>query len=139
MGEPTLQKKVADLAKPAELTLAQLLQFQNLKVDQWLMRLSVGNDVGAWEPLASDTATNDNMIRERVAQSARPATELALGYAGMIEWRGSKRLMAYLQYFKSEYEQGLLCLRHLKEGPKPGTLEGFGGFFVVRACKNIWI
>jgi len=139
MPDSIPQKKVGDLAKPAELTLAQLLQFQDFKTDQWLMRLSVGRDVGRWEPLTRDTAMNDQMIKDRVAQSANPVTELALGYAGMIDWRGSKRLMAYLQFFKSEYEQGLLCLRHLKEGPQPGTLEGFGGFFVVGAAKNIWI
>ena len=103
------------------------------------MRLSVASETGPWEPLASDTATNDRLIKERIAQNANRITELAVGYVGMIDWRGSKRLMAYLQYFQAEYEQGLLCLRHVKEASLPGNYEGFGGFFVVGACKNIWI
>lgn len=78
-------------------------------------------------------------MREKIAYSAKPVAELAVGYVGMIDWRGNKRLMAYLQYFKAEYEQGLLCLRHVKEAAQPGTYEGFGGFLVVGACKNIWI
>lgn len=131
--------KLGELVKPAELAHAQLLRLPDLKADQWLMRLTVDGKAGGWEPLTADTPTNDRMIKERVAQSPEPVTELAMGYVGMIDWRGSKRLMAYLQYFKAEYEQGLLCLRHLKEGPRAGTLEGFGGFFVVGACKNIWI
>jgi hypothetical protein len=139
MPESVPQTKLGDLAKPAELTLAQLLNFDGLKADQWLMRLSFGGEVGNWEPLAADTETNDRMIKERITQSAKPVTELAVGYVGMIEWRGSKRLMAYLQYFKAGYEQGLLCLRHVKEASRPETFEGFGGFLIVGACKNIWI
>ncbi len=139
MPEAPPRNKLAELAKPAELTLAQLLQFDGLKAGQWLMRLSIANGAGAWQPLTTDTATNDRMIKEAIAQSPSPVTELALGYAGMVDWRGSKRPMAYLQYYRSNYEQGLLCLRHLKEGPRTGTFEGFGGFFVAGACKNIWI
>jgi len=89
--------------------------------------------------MTSDTAANDQLIKERIAGCPGPITELALGYAGMIDWRGAKRPMAYLQYFKGGYEQGLLCMRHLKEAAQPGTLEGFGGFLVVGACKNTWI
>ena len=138
MPEPA-PNKLGELTKPAELTLAHLLKFQDLQADRWLLRLSVDGTAGGWEPLASDTVTNDQIIKERIALSAKPVTELAVGYVGMIDWRGSKRLMAYLQYFKSEYEQGLLCLRHVKEATQPGTFEGFGGFLVVGACKNIWI
>ena len=47
--------------------------------------------------------------------------------------------MAYLQYYRSDYEQGVLCLRHLKDTPQPGRFEGFGGFMVIGGCKNIWI
>lgn len=131
--------KLGELTKPAEFAMADLLRFQALKADHWLMRVTVESEVGGWEPLANDTPTNDRMIKERVAEIDQPVTELAMGYAGMIDWRGSKRLMACLQYFKLGYEQGLLCLRHLKEGPQPGKLEGFGGFLIVGACKNIWI
>jgi len=139
MPELVPQPRLGDLTKPAELAVAQLLSFDNLKTDQWLMRLSVAEGAGAWEPLSSDTATNDRLIKEKIARSTRPAAELAVGYVGMIDWRGSKRLMVYLQYFRAENEQGLLCLRHVKEASQAGRFEGFGGFFVVAACKNIWI
>jgi len=139
MTASVAQTKLGELTKPAELALAQLLSFDDLKTDQWLMRLSVADGAGAWESLASDTATNDRLIKEKIAQSTKPATELAVGYVGMIDWRGSKRLMAYLQYFKAEHEQGLLCLRHVKEASEAGRFEGFGGFLVVGACKNFWI
>lgn len=133
------QTKLGELTKPAEQSIAQLLSFQDLQLEHWLMRLATVGETGKWKQLAADTTTNDRMIRERIAQSANPVTELAVGYVGMIDWRGAKRRMAYLQYFKASYEQGLLCLRHVKEGAQPGTFEGFGGFLVAGACKNIWI
>src|SRR5262249_23094687 len=133
------QTKLGELTKPAEQAVGQLLSFRALKLERWLMRSSVASKTGDWEPLAADTATNDRLIKERIAQSANPVTELAVGYVGMIDWRGSKRLMAYLQYFKADHDQGLLCLRHVKEATQPGTFEGFGGFLVVGACKNTWI
>src|SRR5215469_5079318 len=139
MQQTAAQSKLGELTKPAELTLAHLLSFHNLKLDHWLIRLSTGRQAGGWEPLAADTATNDGLIKQRIAQSGPPVTELAVGYVGMIDWRGSKRLMAYLQYFKADYEHGLLCLRHVKEASQLGTFEGFGGFLVVGACKNMWI
>ena len=139
MTAPPPKSNLADLTKSAEATIAQLLAFPGFKTDQWMMRLTIGNDVGDWEPMSNDTAANDRLIKERIAQSARPVTELAVGYVGMINWRGTKRPMAYLQYFKGEYEQGLLCLRHVEQAAPPGTFEGFGGFLVVGACKNIWI
>lgn len=139
MADRSPQKKLGELTKPAELTVTHMLRFPGLKTDQWLMRLTVGGEIGDWEPLTTDIATNDQMIKQRVAECAKPVTELALGYAGMIDWGGSKRLMAYLQYFKGGYEQGLLCMRHLKEAARPGMIEGIGGFLIVGACKNIWI
>jgi hypothetical protein len=139
MPQSAAQSKLGELTKGAEQAIAHLLGFRGLQREHWLMRLTVGGETGAWEPLASDTATNDRMIKERISRSANPVTELVVGYVGMIDWRGSKRLMAYLQYFKADYEQGLLCLRHVKEAAQPGAFEGFGGFLVVGACKNIWI
>ena len=138
MPHSTPQTKLAELTKPAEQAIAQLLSFKDLKLDQWLMRLSLTGETGSWEPLATDTATNDRLIKEKVAQSVNPV-ELAVGYVGMIDWHGSKRLMAYLQYFKADHEQGLLCLRPVKEASSPGTFEAFGGFLIVGACKNTWL
>ena len=139
MSHSAAPSKLGELTKPAEQAIADLLSFKDLKLAHWLMRLSPPNEISSWESLASDTAANDGLIKERIAQSAKPVAELAVGYVGMIDWRGSKRLMAYLQYFKAGYEQGLLCMRHVKEASQPGTFEGFGGFLVVGACQNTWI
>jgi hypothetical protein len=136
---PAPQTKLGELTKSAEQSIAQLLSFHDLQLEHWLMRLATAGETGKWEPLAADTATNDRMIKERIAQSTKPVTELAVGYVGMVDWRGAKRLMAYLQYFRADHEQGLLCLRHVKEASKSGTFEGFGGFLVAGACKNIWV
>lgn len=139
LSKHDLQKKVAALAKSAESRLNELLRYKPLKKEQWLMRLSLNGQARAWEPLTSDTAQNDTLIKQRIAGSEEPVTELVLGFAGMVEWRGNRRFMLYLQYFESGCELGVLCLRHLKEGLPDGTFEAFGGFVIAGVCKNIWI
>jgi hypothetical protein len=139
MPDTDPKAKLRELVRPAKSSLDDLLQLKELKNDQWYMRLSVGGQAGSWEFLTSDSATNDRLIKEKIVHSAKPVTELVLAFVGMVDWRGSKRLRAYLQYFRSDYEQGALCLRHLKDAPQPGRLEGFGEFMVINGCKNIWI
>ncbi len=133
------KSKLGELVKPAKCSLDDLLQFEKLKNEQWFMRLAVGGQARGWEFLTADSATNDSMIKEKIGRSERPVTELVLAFVGMVDWRRSKRFMAYLQYFRSDYEQGVLCLRHLKDAPQAGRFEGFGGFMVIGGCKNIWI
>src|ERR1700689_4417329 len=133
------KSKLAELAKPAQSRLHEFLKFDELKKEQWLMRVLVNGQPRSWEPLTSDTRQNDALIKERIAASEKPVTELVLGFAGMVEWRGNRRFMAYLQYFESGSEQGLLCLRHLNEGLPEGEFEPFGGFLIAGVCKNIWI
>jgi hypothetical protein len=139
LSKHALQKKAGSLAKSAESRLNELLLYDQLKKEQWLMRLSVNGQARSWERLTSDTARNDAMIKERIAGSDKPVTELVLGFAGMVEWRGNRRFMVYLQYFESDCDQGVLCLRHLKEGLPDDTFEAFGGFMIAGVCKNIWI
>jgi hypothetical protein len=133
------KSKLAELVKPAEESLADLLQFKELKRDQWFMRLSSGGDARGWEFLTADSASNDRMIKEKITQSEKPVTELVLAFVGMFEWKGSKRLMAYLQVFRSDCELGLLCLHHLKEGSPAGKFETLGNLLIASGCKNIWI
>lgn len=130
--------KLAELINPAKSSLGDLLRFENLRNEQWLMRLAVGGEARGWEPLTGDSATNDTMIKEKIERSEKPVTELVLAFVGMVDWRGSKRFMAYLQYFQPGYEQGLLCFRHMKDASQPGRFEGFGELMVI-GCKNIWI
>jgi len=133
------EKKLADLSKPAAASLDELLQLQQLQGEQWLMRLSVGGHSQSWQPLTLDSATNDRMIKERIEASEKPITDLVLAFVGMVEWRGKKQLMAYVQVFRSEYKEGLMCLRHLKERPDGLNYEAVGGFLVAGFCQNIWI
>lgn len=133
------KSKLGELVKPAKASLDDLLQFERLKNEQWFMRLAVAGQARGWEFLTADSATNDSIIKEKIGQSEQPVTELVLAFVGMVDWRRSKRFMAYLQYYRSDYEQGVLCLRHLKDAPQPGRFEGFGGFMVIGGCKNIWI
>lgn len=139
MPEDDARKKLRELVKPAEASLAGLLQFQGLKNEQWMMRLAVGSDVRRWEFLTADSATNDLMIKETIAASEKPVTELVLAFVGMVDWRGVKRRLAYLQFFRSNCEVGLLCLQNMKEGLPEGKFETVGNLMIVSGCKNIWI
>lgn len=139
MSEAGPTKKLSELIKPAESTLAQFLQHEGFRPEQLFVRLGVNSALGPWRALTPDTATNDRLIKEAIDQSPQPVSELAVAFAGMIDWRGGKRLMGYLQFYRSGYDHGLLCLRHLKQAARPGTLEGFGGFLTVGSCKNIWL
>ncbi|HLV88138.1 MAG TPA: hypothetical protein VKV39_14225 [Candidatus Sulfotelmatobacter sp.] len=132
-------RKLDDLIKPAESALAHFLQHDAFQSEQLFMRLTADAAPGPWSPLTPDTATNDRLIKEAIERSPRPVTELAVAFAGMIDFRGGKRLMGYLQFYRAGYAQGLLCLRHLKPAARPGMLEGFGGFLTVGSCKNIWL
>jgi len=132
------QKKLADLSKPAAGCLDELLQLEEFKGEQWLMRLSAGGH-SRWQTLTLDSAANDQMIKERIEASDKPVTELVLAFVGMVEWRGKKQLMAYLQVFRSDYKEGLMCLRYLKERPDAVKYEAIGRFLVAGFCQNIWI
>jgi hypothetical protein len=133
------EKKLGDLSKPAAASLDELLRLEELKGEQWLMRLSFGGHSGGWEPLTLDSAANDRMIKERIEATEKPITDLVLAFVGMVEWRGKKQLMAYLQVFKSDYKEGLMCLRHLRERQDGAKYEAIGGFLVAGFCQNIWI
>ena len=139
MNTTEADKKLGDLSKPAAASLDDLLQVEGLQGEQWLMRLSVGGHSDGWQLLTLNSATNDRMIKERIEESDEPITDLVLAFVGMVEWRGKKQLMAYLQVFRSDYKEGLMCLHHLKERPQGVKYEAFGGFLVAGFCKNIWI
>jgi len=137
--KPKTNQKLASLAGAADSVMSQLLAFEALEREQWLMRLSVAGAARGWQPLTQDSAGNDRLIKEKIERSEKPVTELALGFVGIVDWRGAKKLMAYLQYYRAGDETGLLCLRKLKEGLPAGTFEAFGGLMIAGACKNIWI
>jgi hypothetical protein len=139
MPNPDPQKKLGALAIPAEAALGEFLQLKGLQAEQWQMRLSVNGQPRLWRQLTADSGTNDRMIREEIELSQKSVTDLVLAFVGMIEWRGSKRLLAHLQYFRSDYTQGLMCLRYLKEVADKDKFEAYGNFLIVGACQNRWI
>jgi len=135
----TVDKKFADLTAIAESTLNQLLVSDELKIDQWMVRLSALDVAGPWELMTNDSAANNQLIKDKLGQSEKPVTELSVAYVGTVHWRGKQERMAYLQYYRSGHELGLLCLRRLKEESEPGKVEAIGGLLIGGACKNIWI
>src|SRR5271169_2402832 len=88
MNTTEADKKLGDLSKPAAASLDELLQLEELKGEQWLMRFSVGGHSRGWQPLTLDSATNDRIIKERIEESDKPITDLVLAFVGMVEWRG---------------------------------------------------
>jgi hypothetical protein len=139
MTSDDAKKRLQELVKPAEASLADLLHCKELKSEQWMMRIAVEGEVRGWEFLTADSASNDRLIKEKIAASERPVTELVLAFVGIVQWRGERRLMAYLQFFRSNCEVGLLCLQNLKEGLPEGQFETVGNLLFAGGCKNIWI
>ena len=139
MLDSETQKRLTDLSADAQSSLADLLQFEGVKNEQWFLRRSVEGSPYGWELLTSESAENDRLIKERIARSQKPVTGLVLAYLGLVQWRGKKQLMAYLQCFRAGYKDGILCLRHLKEETPGQKFEPHGAFLIAGSCKNIWI
>jgi hypothetical protein len=139
MSESTPERKVGDLFWDAKASLASLLKWENLNADQSFMRLSSGGVVHNWEVLTRvSTEEADRAIRTRIAQNM-PVTDLVLAYIGLVSWRGTKSLMAHMQYFRSGYENGLLFGSHLTVDAQNKSWQVSGGFLIMGACKNIWV
>lgn len=132
-------KKVGELTKDAKASLIDLLQLGTLTIDQWYLRLSVAGKAHAWELLATDSTENDNTIRQRIALSEKPVTDLVLAFVGNVNHRGEKRLMAHMQYFRASHETGLIFGCHLSADSDNKKLSTKGAFIVFGACKQIWI
>ena len=65
------------------------MQFNGLKNGQWMMRLAVGGDARGWEFLTADSASNDRMIKKKIAASEVPVTELVLAFVGTVDGEGA--------------------------------------------------
>jgi hypothetical protein len=131
--------KIGELTNDAESSLTVLLNLKELKLERHYMRLSVDGISMGWEPLASDLAENDGRIKERIALSEKPVTDLVLAFVGVVNWRSKKQLMARMQYFRIGYTSGLVFGSHLRTslfGPNP---QRQGGFLIFGACQNLWI
>lgn len=134
------EKKVGDLTNDARASLADLLRLEKLGVDQWYLCISVASRAGEWELLTSNPAGDANdRIKERLALSKQPISDLVLAFVGNVDHRGKKQLMAHVQYFRQGYPTGLLFGCHLAAKSASGKLEVEGGFLIFGGCQNLWI
>lgn len=133
------EPKVGDLVGDAKVSLVGLFQFQELKREQWSMRVSVGGHACGWELLTYDSQENNNTIKQRIRESKAPVTDLVLAFIGLIQWRGKKRLMAYMQYFRRDYPTGLVFGSHVKQTLFGRKLRTHGGFLIMGGCQNVWV
>lgn len=133
------EPKVGDLVGDAKASIAELFQFQELRREQWFMRLSVGGHAHSWELLTSDSQKNNNTIKQRIRESESPVTDFVLAFIGLVPWRGRKRLMAYMQYFRRDYPTGLLFGSHVKQTFFGKKLRMHGGFLIMGSCQNVWV
>jgi hypothetical protein len=138
MIDSDTQKRLTDLSSDAKESLSELLQLPDLRSEQWFMRRREPGQPAVWEALTNNSQENDRQIKSRIEASGILPKELSLAFVGMVEWRGQKQLMAYLQCFRSGYKQGILCLRNLQE-TSDHKFEPHGEFLIVGSCQNIWI
>ena len=137
MGTP--KKAVGELTNDAKASLVDLLAQDDLALDQWYMHLSTEGSAARWEPLAKETVSSQEKIKERIALENKPPTDLVLAFVGTVDHRGKKSLMAQMQYFRKDYETGLLFGSHLTEDSGTQKLRASGAFLIFGGCKNIWI
>jgi hypothetical protein len=129
--------KVGDLVSDARSGLAELLDFDGVKPEQWFLRLTGERGNRGWRTLTADPGGFDAQVRELTAQRTAPITDMVLAFVGTIDWRGTKQFMAYMQYFRRGYSVGLLCGSHLvRRGQK---IQSTGGFLIMGSCQNLWL
>jgi hypothetical protein len=133
------EKKVGDLANDAKASLADLLAFENLALEQWYMRMSSVGQTLRWEPLTKESVSSQDKIKEKIALQKQPVTDMVLAFVGTVDHRGTRSLMARMQYFRSGYETGLLFGSHLATAAAARNPRASGAFLIFGGCKNIWI
>jgi hypothetical protein len=133
------EHRVGDLMQDAQASLAHLLRHKDLKSNQWLLRLSSGGRTGNWEPLTTDSNENAAIIKNKIARSITPVTDLVLAFVGMVEWRGTKSLMSHMQYFRTGYNEGLLYGAHLIHDDSGHKFRRRGSFLIMGTCRNSWL
>ena len=136
-----MEKKLADLIDDAEVILNELLETHGsaAKSDSWFMCVKLPGYSGEWERLTLDGDENNRRITSAVRAAGSGISDLVVVYLGMLDWRGESQLMAYGQYFRSGYNDGLLFGSHLTRDPHSDALQRSGGFLILGGCENIWM
>lgn len=103
-------KKLADLIDDAKVTLEDLLKTHgsSAKSDSWFMYVKLHGCPGEWGRLSLDGDENNRRIASAMREAGSRISDLVILYVGMLDWRGERRLMAYGQYFRSGYDDGLV-------------------------------
>jgi hypothetical protein len=135
----TEKQKVNALIGDAQASLADLLQFDELRGDRWYVRLSTEGKVYPWEALTTDSQENDEAIRGKIARSERPVTDLVLAFVGVMHWKGKQQRVAYMQYFRAGNSTGLVFGSHVKRSFLRPRMRAYGRFLIIGGCQNIWI
>lgn len=136
-----MEKKLADFIDDAKVRLDDLLEAHgsSTKSDSWFMYLKLQGCSGKWERLSLDGDENNRRIASAVREAGSGISDLVILYLGMLDWRGESQLMAYGQYFRSGYSDGLLFGSHLTRDLHSEALQQSGGFLILGACQNIWM
>jgi hypothetical protein len=135
----TEKEKVSALIGDARASLADLLRFGELHGDCWYVRFSTEGKVYPWEALTTDPKQNDETIKDKIARSERPVTDLVLAFVGVMDWKGKQRRVAHMQYFRTGYSIGLVFGSHVKRSFFRRRTRAYGEFLIIGGCRNIWI
>lgn len=135
-----MEKKLADLIDDAKVSLNDLLETHgSSKSDSWFMHVKLEGCPGGWARLSLDGDENNRRIASAVREAGSRISDLVILYLGMLDWRGESQLMAYGQYFRSGYDDGLLFGSHLTRDLHTEALQRSGGFLILGGCENIWM
>lgn len=132
---------LADLICDAKVSLDDLLATHgsSTKSDSWFIYVKLQGCPGEWERLSLDGDENNRRIASAVREAGSRISDLVILYVGMLDWRGEKRLMAYGQYFRSAYDNGLLFGSHLTRNLHTDALQRSSEFLILGRCENIWM
>jgi hypothetical protein len=133
------KENVRALINDARASLADLLDFDELRGDRWYVRLSTKEKVYPWEALTSDPNENDLAIRGRIAGSESSVTDLVVAFVGTMPWRARERRMAHMQYFRTGHSLGLVFGSLIKRSFLRPRMRAQGEFLIIGGCRNIWI
>ena len=134
-------KKIADLIDDAQVSLDDLLEAHgsSAKSDSWFMYVKSQGCHGEWVRLSLDGDENNRRIASAVREAGSRVCDLVILYVGMLDWRGERQLMAYGQYFRSGYDDGLLFGSHLTRNLHTEAPQRSGQFLILGGCQNIWM
>lgn len=134
---PNREPSLGYLVRDAEISLAELMRFEGLRADHCFVRLSVAGRSCGWESLSTtNTRDEERTLIDKIERSEKPVTDLVLAFIGVREHRGTKSLMAHIEYYRAGYPNGLLCGSHVRTISPSQKLEAYGNFLCFGGRQN---